>query len=105
MMSMYSAKIPTHVVCNSTMISGIDQDDEDHVHVFVDNSVDDDDVSSIDDISCMSEDAYLELIRVGLYNFVVEATYNDLENFGPPPVAVSTTAKDGISDDDSNNHE
>ena len=106
MMSMYSAKIPTHIVCNSTMISGIDQDDEDPVHVFVDNSGDDDDVSSIDDISCMSEDAYLELIRVGLYNFVVEATYNDLEDFGPPPVAVSTTTtKNGIGDDDSNNHD
>ena len=99
MMSMYSAKIPPHVVCNSTMISGIDQDDEDPGHVFVDYSGDDDDISSIDDISCMSEDAYLELIRVGLYNFVVEATYNDLEDFGPPPVAVSTTTKNGIDDE------
>mmetsp|Transcript_17087 Transcript_17087/g.18808 ORF Transcript_17087/g.18808 Transcript_17087/m.18808 type:complete len:215 (-) Transcript_17087:306-950(-) len=106
-MSNYS-DIPTHVVFSSTVIiRTADKEDEDgDVHGFIDNDADDDALSSIDDIlSCMSEDnASLEHIRVGLYHFVVESAYNDLEDFGPPPVAVSTATEDGI-DVDNNDHD
>mmetsp|Transcript_19970 Transcript_19970/g.21409 ORF Transcript_19970/g.21409 Transcript_19970/m.21409 type:complete len:326 (+) Transcript_19970:98-1075(+) len=97
--------IPTHVVFSSTVIiRTTDKDEDGVVHGCVVNDADDDDLSSIDDVSCMSEDnASLEHIRVGLYNFVIESTYNDLEDFGPPPVAVSTATKDGIDVDNNDN--
>mmetsp|Transcript_6479 Transcript_6479/g.6375 ORF Transcript_6479/g.6375 Transcript_6479/m.6375 type:complete len:217 (-) Transcript_6479:82-732(-) len=97
--------IPTHVVFSSTVIiRTTDKDEDGVVHGCVVNDADDDDLSSIDDVSCMSEDnASLEHIRVGLYHFVVESTYNDLEDFGPPPVAMSTATKDGIDVDNNDN--
>mmetsp|Transcript_6484 Transcript_6484/g.6385 ORF Transcript_6484/g.6385 Transcript_6484/m.6385 type:complete len:216 (-) Transcript_6484:82-729(-) len=102
-MSNYS-DIPTHVAFSSTVIIRTADKDGD-VRGFIDNDADDDALSSIDDIlSCVSEDnASLEHIRVGLYHFVVESTYNDLEDFGPPPVAVSTATKDGIDVDNNDN--
>mmetsp|Transcript_6480 Transcript_6480/g.6377 ORF Transcript_6480/g.6377 Transcript_6480/m.6377 type:complete len:275 (-) Transcript_6480:166-990(-) len=97
--------IPTHVVFSSTVIiRTTDKDEDGVVHGCVVNDADDDDLSSIDDVSCMSEDnASLEHIRVGLYNFVIESTYNDLEDFGPPLVAVSTATKDGTGVDNNDN--
>jgi len=102
-MSNYS-DIPTHVVFSSTVIIRTADKDGD-VRGFIDNDADDDALSSIDDIlSCVSEDnASLEHIRVGLYHFVVESTYNDLEDFGPPLVAVSTATKDGTGVDNNDN--
>jgi len=102
-MSNYS-DIPTDVVFTSAVIIRIADTDEDGVvHGCIVNDTDDDALSSIDDVSCMSEDASLEHIRVGLYHFVVESTYNDLEDFEPPPVAVSTATKDGTGVDNNDN--
>mmetsp|Transcript_26770 Transcript_26770/g.30625 ORF Transcript_26770/g.30625 Transcript_26770/m.30625 type:complete len:217 (+) Transcript_26770:53-703(+) len=103
-MSNYS-DIPIHIVFSSTVIiRTTDKDEDGVVHGCVVNDADNDDLSLIDDVSCMSEDnASLEHIRVGLYHFVVESTYNDLEDFGPPPVAVSTATKDGTGVDTNDN--
>jgi len=69
-MSNYS-DLPNHVLVFSSTVINIetaDKDEDGDVHGCVDNDAPDDDTlssSSIDDLSCMSEDAaYLEQIRV-----------------------------------------